>query len=230
MGPEAGDEGGSSPRERRKVAARPQARRAGANRRRQRGCVMGIPARRRPGPQRRGRMPSEPSDFPPPGRLAGDLDINQVGGDARNAVGDRRPPLAHPRARRSQRQPARWDGRIWPTWSIGSGIGPFQPDRLERPQRGGNPREEEVRRLVLSRDHGRGVALEDEVPHDAGHVQGEEIVARLDLKPLNEMPDLPLYGTEPRTRCRNLRGPWQEIGCGSTAGRDRPPRVPQVPR
>ena len=25
------------------------------------------------------------------------------------------------------------------------------------------------------------------------------------------MPDLPLYGTEPRTRCKNLRGPWQEI-------------------
>jgi len=25
------------------------------------------------------------------------------------------------------------------------------------------------------------------------------------------MPDLPLYGTEPRVQCRNLRGPWQEI-------------------
>jgi excinuclease ABC subunit A len=25
------------------------------------------------------------------------------------------------------------------------------------------------------------------------------------------MPDLPLYGTEPRVKCRNLRGPWQEI-------------------
>jgi excinuclease ABC subunit A len=39
----------------------------------------------------------------------------------------------------------------------------------------------------------------------------EELVRRLDLKPLNDMPDLPLYGTEPRVRCRNLRGPWQEI-------------------
>ncbi len=39
----------------------------------------------------------------------------------------------------------------------------------------------------------------------------EEIVNRLDLKPLNDMPDLPLYGTEPRVKCRNLRGPWQEI-------------------
>ena len=39
----------------------------------------------------------------------------------------------------------------------------------------------------------------------------EDLVRRLDLKPLNDMPDLPLYGTEPRVKCRNLRGPWQEI-------------------
>jgi excinuclease ABC subunit A len=41
--------------------------------------------------------------------------------------------------------------------------------------------------------------------------QRDELVRRLDLKPLNDMPELPLYGTEPRVRCRNLRGPWQEI-------------------
>jgi excinuclease ABC subunit A len=39
----------------------------------------------------------------------------------------------------------------------------------------------------------------------------EELVGRLDLKPLNEVPDLPLYGTEPRVKCKNLRSPWQEI-------------------
>ena len=39
----------------------------------------------------------------------------------------------------------------------------------------------------------------------------DELVARLDLKPLNDMPELPLYGTEPRVRCKNLRGPWQEV-------------------
>jgi excinuclease ABC subunit A len=39
----------------------------------------------------------------------------------------------------------------------------------------------------------------------------EDLVARLDLKPLNDMPDLPLYGTEPRVKVKNLRGPWQEI-------------------
>ena len=39
----------------------------------------------------------------------------------------------------------------------------------------------------------------------------DDLVRELDLKPLNDMPDLPLYGTEPRVKCRNLRGPWQEI-------------------
>jgi len=37
------------------------------------------------------------------------------------------------------------------------------------------------------------------------------LIRRLDLNPLNDMPDLPLYGTEPRVRCKNLRGPWQEV-------------------
>jgi excinuclease ABC subunit A len=39
----------------------------------------------------------------------------------------------------------------------------------------------------------------------------DDLVKKLDLKPLNDMPDLPLYGTEPRVKCVNLRGPWQEI-------------------
>ena len=39
----------------------------------------------------------------------------------------------------------------------------------------------------------------------------EELVEKLDLKPLNDMPDVPLYGTEPRVRCKNFRGPWQEV-------------------
>jgi excinuclease ABC subunit A len=44
-----------------------------------------------------------------------------------------------------------------------------------------------------------------------GTFQRDELVGRLDLKPLNDIPDLPLYGREPRVKCRTLRGPWQEI-------------------
>jgi len=39
----------------------------------------------------------------------------------------------------------------------------------------------------------------------------DRLVETLRLAPLNEMPDLPVYGTEPRVRCKNLRGPWQEV-------------------
>ena len=39
----------------------------------------------------------------------------------------------------------------------------------------------------------------------------DELVRRLDLKPLNDMPELPLYGTEPRVKVRALSGPWQEV-------------------
>ena len=41
--------------------------------------------------------------------------------------------------------------------------------------------------------------------------QRDLLIEKLQLKPLNDMPDLPLYGTEPRVRCRNLTGPWQEV-------------------
>jgi excinuclease ABC subunit A len=39
----------------------------------------------------------------------------------------------------------------------------------------------------------------------------EALVAQLGLKPLNDLPDLPVYGNEPRVKCKNLRGPFQEV-------------------
>jgi excinuclease ABC subunit A len=39
----------------------------------------------------------------------------------------------------------------------------------------------------------------------------ETLVSELALTPLNDLPDLPVYGREPRVKCQNLRGPWQEI-------------------
>jgi len=38
-----------------------------------------------------------------------------------------------------------------------------------------------------------------------------DVIEQLDLAPPNQMPDLPVYGNEPRVKCKNLRGPWQEI-------------------
>jgi excinuclease ABC subunit A len=44
-----------------------------------------------------------------------------------------------------------------------------------------------------------------------GSVRREEILKQFDLKTLNQMDDLPVYGNEPRIRVKSLRGPWQEI-------------------
>ncbi|NIL97985.1 MAG: excinuclease ABC subunit UvrA [Planctomycetales bacterium] len=41
--------------------------------------------------------------------------------------------------------------------------------------------------------------------------QREQLVERLGMTPLNEMDALPVYGTDRRVRCKNLRGPWQEV-------------------
>jgi excinuclease ABC subunit A len=44
-----------------------------------------------------------------------------------------------------------------------------------------------------------------------GSFKRDQLVLELGLKPLNELPDLPVYGHEPRVKCKTLRGPWQEV-------------------
>ncbi len=39
----------------------------------------------------------------------------------------------------------------------------------------------------------------------------DDLVAKLELKTLNQLDELPVYGNEPRVKCKNLRGPWQEV-------------------
>ncbi|MEO1495980.1 MAG: excinuclease ABC subunit UvrA [Planctomycetota bacterium] len=39
----------------------------------------------------------------------------------------------------------------------------------------------------------------------------DELAVALDLKPLNDLDDVEAYGAGPRVKCKNLRGPWQEI-------------------
>ncbi|MGB6044177.1 MAG: excinuclease ABC subunit A, partial [Pirellulales bacterium] len=41
--------------------------------------------------------------------------------------------------------------------------------------------------------------------------QRDNLVDTLGMTPLNEMHELPVYGTDRRVRCKNLRGPWQEV-------------------
>jgi excinuclease ABC subunit A len=44
-----------------------------------------------------------------------------------------------------------------------------------------------------------------------GTFQRDELQKRIQLKTLNELKDLPVYGNEPRTKVKTLRGPWQEV-------------------
>jgi len=39
----------------------------------------------------------------------------------------------------------------------------------------------------------------------------DTLLAELNLKPLNDLDDIEAYGRGPRVKCKNLRGPWQEI-------------------
>jgi excinuclease ABC subunit A len=44
-----------------------------------------------------------------------------------------------------------------------------------------------------------------------GTFKKESLQEQIKLKTLNELEDLPIYGNEPRIKCKTLRGPWQEV-------------------
>jgi excinuclease ABC subunit A len=44
-----------------------------------------------------------------------------------------------------------------------------------------------------------------------GTFQRQELLDRIQLQTLNQMEGLPIYGNEPRLKCRSARGPWQEV-------------------
>jgi excinuclease ABC subunit A len=44
-----------------------------------------------------------------------------------------------------------------------------------------------------------------------GTFRREDLEARIALKTLNELDELPIYGNEPRVKVRAARGPWQEV-------------------
>jgi excinuclease ABC subunit A len=44
-----------------------------------------------------------------------------------------------------------------------------------------------------------------------GTFQRQALLDKIRLKTLNQMDALPIYGNEPRVKCRSARGPWQEV-------------------
>jgi len=145
-------------------------------------------------------------------RREGDMEIRDVGGPA-NMPWEMDGPRWHTKDRVGRTgNPCRWDGRIL-------------ADVVDRIEDSGcfSPTDWNSRSVVEIRGTRKSVGwffhaitaeewlLKMKFRVARNTFRREELVRRLDLKPLNDMPDLPLYGTEPRVRCRNLRGPWQEV-------------------
>lgn len=142
----------------------------------------------------------------------GDLEINEVGGEARMPWElDGRRWHTKERTGRSG-TPCRWDGRI-----LDEVIQRIEQSDLFSETDWNSRSVVEIRARKKADGWffhaitGEEWLLKMKFRTGRSTFRREELIPRLDLKPLNDMPDLPLYGTEPRVKCRNLTGPWQEI-------------------
>ena len=145
-------------------------------------------------------------------KLEGDLDINEVGRDARMPwEADGRRWHCQDRVGRNG-NPCRWDGRI-----LADVVDRIQESDLFSDTNWDSRSVVEISGLKKSDGwFFHAITAEEwllkmKFRTARNTFRREDLVTRLDLKPLNDMPDLPLYGTEARVRCKNLRGPWQEV-------------------
>ncbi|MGQ9575700.1 MAG: excinuclease ABC subunit UvrA [Thermoguttaceae bacterium] len=145
-------------------------------------------------------------------RRKGDLDIDQVGREARMPwQRDGRRWHTQDRVARNG-SPCRWDGRI-----LADVVDRIQQSGIFSPTDWNHQTVVEIRGKKKSDGWffhaitGEPWLLKIKFRTARNTFRREELVRQLDLKPLNDMHELPLYGTEPRVRCRNLRGPWQEV-------------------
>ena len=136
----------------------------------------------------------------------GDLDLHEVGGDARMPwqIDGRR---WHTKDRVGRGgQPCRWDGRI-----LGDVVDRIEQSDLFSETDWNQPSVVEI--CAAKKADGwffHAITGEEWLLkmkfRTARHTfRREELMAKLDLKPLNDMPELPLYGTEPRTKVRGAR-------------------------
>ena len=142
----------------------------------------------------------------------GDLDLDEVGKEVRMPW-DRDGRKWHTQDRRGRNgKPCRWDGRI-----LADVV-----DRIEQHE-GFSAADWSNRSVVeISAEKktqgwffhaitGEEWLLKMKFRTGKATFRSDELIRKLDLKPLNDMPDLPLYGTEARVRVEQARGPWQEV-------------------
>jgi excinuclease ABC subunit A len=142
----------------------------------------------------------------------GDLDIAEVGKDSRmpwEADGRR----WHTRDRVGRKgQPCRWDGKILEkvvdkiqaadkfgpvNWNARTVVEIASPTKSEG--------------WFLHAITGEEWLLKLKFRVAKNSFKREQLIEDLKLQPLNELADLPVYGNEPRVKCKNIRGPFQEV-------------------
>jgi excinuclease ABC subunit A len=142
----------------------------------------------------------------------GDLEITQVGRDARMPwEADGRRWHTKDRVARNGK-PCQWDGRILEKVEKKvHALGEFSPT---------NWKSRSVVEIAAKRKSvgwffhaitGETWLLKLKFRTAKKTFMREQLITALALKPLNDLEDLPVYGRRQRVRCRNLRGPWQEV-------------------
>ncbi|HXT57172.1 MAG TPA: excinuclease ABC subunit UvrA, partial [Pirellulales bacterium] len=142
----------------------------------------------------------------------GDLDINEVGHDARMPwEADGRRWHTQDRVGRSG-QPCRWDGKMLAdVIDKIHELGEFSPTNWNSRTVVEISAERKADGWFMHAITGEEWLLKLKFRVAKRTFQREDLVAKLDLKPLNELAELPVYGSEPRVKCKQLRGPWQEV-------------------
>jgi excinuclease ABC subunit A len=143
---------------------------------------------------------------------AGDLDITEVGKEASmpwEAAG--RQWHTQDRVGRNG-QPCRWDGKILATVvDRVQELGDFSPTTWNARTVVEICASRKADGWFLHAITGEEWLLKLKFRVAKRTFQRDDLVSQLDLKPLNEVHDLPVYGSEPRVKCKQLRGPWQEV-------------------
>jgi len=142
----------------------------------------------------------------------GDLDLEDVGRDAKMPwqIDGRR---WHARERVGRRgEPVRWDGRILErVIDRIHELGEFSDTNWDNRTVVEITGPKKSAGWFFHAITGEAWLLKMKFRMARGSFQQGQLNEQLDLKPLNQMDDLPVYGNEPRVKVKNQRGPWQEV-------------------
>ena len=178
---------------------------------------------------------ASPTTSPPPKqRRKDDLDIDDARPRREDAVGNRRPPMAHEDRVARSGEPCQL-GRPHP-----------RRHRRAHPRRRGDfcrrptgttarssrsPAAKKSDGWFFHAITGEPWLVKLKFRTAKRTFNREHARRRLDLKPLNDIAEIEAYGRGPRVKCKNLRGPCQEVQIDAhSLGRDRHARVLVVPR